>query len=127
MVGPSAKSLAPKVANFFILLVIAMDIYALVYLFPDFTVFAVINIILGIITLILMWTVQCSDPGIQSRIMPEAINENNGGAFNFNDSIMSLNQYEKDIFNPEDYNQPAAYIYEETRFYFHRYCQTCKI
>ena len=40
---------------------------------------------------------------------------------------MSLNQYEKEIFNPDEYDLNAANIYEETRFYFYRYCQTCKI
>ena len=50
-----------------------------------------------------MWVVQCSDPGIQSRIKGKAAEVNNP-EFNINDSQLSMNKQEKGIFDPENYN-----------------------
>ena len=62
-----------------------------------------INLVLGVISLVLMWVVQCSDPGIQSRTKGKEAEVNNP-EFNFNDSQLSMNKQEKGIFDPENYN-----------------------
>ena len=51
-----------------------------------------------------MWSAQCSDPGIQSRDAKNttallSTNDGNEG-FNFNESLLSLNDYEKELFDP---------------------------
>ena len=65
-----------------------------------------------------MWVVQCSDPGIQSRTKGKDAEVNNP-EFNINDSQLSMNNHEKGIYDPENYNQKAAEIYDETPFYFY--------
>ena len=100
---------------------------SLIYLWSSWTKFLTLgNIALGITSLILMWVVQCSDPGIQSRTKSKEVDINNP-EFDINDSHLSLNSQEKQIYNPENYDQKAAEIYEETPFYFYRYCTTCDI
>ena len=38
-----------------------------------------------------------------------------------------MNEYEKEVFKTQKYNANAAYIYEATQLYHHRYCETCRI
>ena len=67
MVGPSDSSLPAKLANIGMILALAANGYAFVHLYPDLIVMTYLNLSLGIFTLILMWMVQCSDPGVQAR------------------------------------------------------------
>ena len=55
--GPSDKSLKPKLAALFILLAISMDGFALGFLWPEFAWLIVTTLVFGVLTLILMWTV----------------------------------------------------------------------
>jgi len=66
--GPKAKSRAPCVTNTVILLMVALNILSVVYsLQGEWIWLTTANIVLGLIVTILMWCVQCSDPGILSR------------------------------------------------------------
>ena len=117
----------PIVSNCVILIALVANGLSLVYLWSSWTKFLIMaNLVLGVISLILMWIVQCSDPGIQSRTKGKEVEANNP-EFNINDSQLSMNIQEKGIFDPENYNQKAAEIYDETPFYFYRYCTTCDI
>ena len=57
----------PKIANFVLMMTIGMNLYVLFHLWPQWYYLTITNTSIGIITLVLMWMVQCSDPGIQSR------------------------------------------------------------
>ena len=46
------------------IIVLAMNAYCLIHIWPDWNWFIIGNLIFGVITTILMWVVQCSDPGI---------------------------------------------------------------
>ena len=65
LVGPRDKSLMPKIANVAMILAMGMNGFCLVHLWLDWAAWLTIaNLALGALTLVLMWTVQCSDPGI---------------------------------------------------------------
>ena len=104
LIGPSSTSMPPKITNFLMLLTVAMNAFSLVFLWPNWAWLTIINLILGALTLVLIWTVQCSDPGIQSRKQKVEQIDNNEEGVNVNDTQLSFNPYEKVAFDPEKYN-----------------------
>ena len=55
----------PKIANVGLILALGMNGFCLGHLWPVWAAWlAIANLALGALTLVLMWTVQCSDPGI---------------------------------------------------------------
>ena len=76
-----------------------MNGFILVYLWPSWIWLTILDLVIGLLTLISLWTVQCSDPGIQPRTEEEEDIKKVEG-FDPNDSFVSLNPYEKAIFLP---------------------------
>ena len=69
LLGPSEKSTSPKVANTINILMILCNLLTVFYTLRGESLAWLIslNVALGCLTSILMWCVQCSDPGIISR------------------------------------------------------------
>mgnify|MGYP007058518994 CR=1 FL=1 len=68
LTGPSEKSCSARVANVLHFMMIAFNVLTLFYTMNDkWTWLILLNIGLGCITSLLMWCVQCSDPGIINR------------------------------------------------------------
>lgn len=101
----------PTIANLVLMIAIGMNFYVLIHLWPQWYYLTILNCSIGLITLLLVWTVQCSDPGIQSRLVNEQtpiLQQKQQEGFNLNDSLISLNDYEKLIFDPENYIEAQA-------------------
>ena len=66
--GPEGLNSGPKVANTINFIMLVLNFLSMsVFLEGNLTWLVAANIILGIMTQILMWCVQCSDPGIINR------------------------------------------------------------
>jgi len=107
LVGPSEKSTSPKVANTVNLLMIGFNILSICYTLrgEELAWLVSLNIGLGLIAQMLMWCVQCSDPGIINRNQDkaaltylleqeQAVLESGESTMNFNDSLLSLSSFE---------------------------------
>ena len=89
--GPKNKAMMPIVSNCVILIALVANGLSLVYLWSSWAKFLTMaNLVLGVMSLVLMWVVQCSDPGIQSRTKGKEVEVNNP-EFNINDSQLSMN------------------------------------
>ena len=92
----------------------------------------------------LMWCVQCSDPGIINRSQDEKslpflleqeknLQESGEIVMNFEDDLLSLNSDERNAVNEQstyaetDPSTDKSLIYKESRFYQYRECTTCGI
>ena len=98
----------PIIANTVILLALTSNGVSLAYLWPEWKPLTIGNLVLGIISLILMWVVQCSDPGIQPTTKTKQADVHVNPDFDINDTQLSFNPHEKAIFGPETYDQAAA-------------------
>ena len=125
--GPKDKATMPIIANIFMFVALASNAASLAYLWPDWKPLTIANLALGVISLILMWVVQFSDPGIQSPTKHREADVNENPGFDVNDTMLSFNAHEKAIWTGEEPDALAARVYEETPFYFYRYCTTCDI
>ena len=99
--GPRDKAKMPIIANTVIFLALAANGASLAYLWPDWKPLTIGNLALGVVSLILMWVVQFSDPGIQSTAKNREAEVHENPGFDVNDTQLSMNPYEKGIWNPE--------------------------
>ena len=111
LVGPKDKNGNIYVANIVNILMIALNITMVSYtLLWSYVWLTSINIGIGVIAQVLMWCVQCSDPGIINRNQDEdklsyfveqrkIMRESGDLIVDFNDSLLSLNEFEMQAVN----------------------------
>ena len=133
----------PIVANLLHLVVVGLNLALAMFVVQKQNWFwlAYVNFGIGILVFMLMWCVQCSDPGVINRDqdkskLPLLTEEDvpNWDAdseemLDLEDENLSLNSYEMQMLNDtdEDPVYDRKKIFRKCRFYKYRRCETCNI